>query len=233
MVPKPANASSGIKGPAQRWEVCCTACTLLFWFNNYNANLWPKVFLLFFSFLHWYIWFFRLFLLHHHDQTMNHHHTLHHEHGWHNRTTKWPSDEGCNWGARDATHCKPQVYFLFFLFLFFSIIAVCKKLVKTQINTKSAHWGMKFATAIYWELLTQSSWSLLQRTHLPPPQGLVLSFPPISSHYLFQKTQPQNTCPLHSADNYSRTSVLILSKLSQFILLTYRQGLIHVHIYFL
>ena len=113
------------------------------------------------------------------------------------------------------------------------IIAVCKKPVKTQINTKSVHWGMKFATAISQELLTQSSWSLLQRTRLPLLQGLVISFPPISSHYLFQKTQPQNTCPLHSADNYSRTSVSILSKLSQFVLLTYRQGLIHVHTYFL
>ena len=102
-----------------------------------------------------------------------------------------------------------------------------------DVNTKSAHWGMKFAIAISRELLTQSSWSLLQRTRLPPPQGLVLSFFPISSHYLFQKTRPQNTCPLHSADNYSRTSVSIPSKLSQFVLLTYRQGLIHVHIYFL
>ena len=39
----------------------------------------------------------------------------------------------------------------------FGLIAVCKKLVKTQINTKSAHRGMKFATAISRELLTQLS----------------------------------------------------------------------------
>ena len=54
-----------------------------------------------------------------------------------------------------SVHTAAHFFLHFNLDVFFFVIAVCKKLVKTQINTKLAHWGMKFARAISQELLNQ------------------------------------------------------------------------------
>ena len=92
------------------------------------------------------------------------------------------------------------------------IIAVYNKLVKTQINTKSAHClQVKFVIAISREPIAQSSQSLLYSTRLDLPQGLVASICSISSHIPVPKNWHQNSFLAHCAVDFSRINSSIVS----------------------
>ena len=92
------------------------------------------------------------------------------------------------------------------------IIAVYNKLVKTQINTKSAHClQAKFVRAISREPIAQSSQSLLYSTRLDLPQGLVASICLISLHIPVTKNQHQNSFLAHCAVDFSRSNSSIIS----------------------
>ena len=105
------------------------------------------------------------------------------------------------------------------------VIAVCEKLVKTQINTKSAQLTHEIVRAISREPVAQSSQTFLQSTRLHSLQGLVPSLSLISSHILFLQNRHQDPLLLHCAFDYSRTTVVIVLKLSHSLFLNYRQGL--------
>ena len=70
-----------------------------------------------------------------------------------------------------------------------SVIAVCKKLVKTQINTILAH---EIVKAISQESLVQLTWSLLQPFFKNTLQGLRPLIFYFNSYITFLQIRPQN-----------------------------------------